>query len=205
MVDMTASLKPRSPLDRVRTPGTHGAVHTDGPGIVVGEVRDLALVAAMAAKNDREALANAVRDGFGLDLPMANRSAQDDHRVWAFAGLNKWYVMQPKTDGSTLMATLGEKLGDTATLADQTHGQTVLEIRGPAARDVLIKGVPVDLNPKTFAFGDVAAVSINHVHVLLWRTELDAYRIMVMRSFAADLWQFLTTMAAEYGYRVPAA
>jgi sarcosine oxidase subunit gamma len=203
--ETATKLTAQSPLAGIREPGIHGSPDPDGPGVTLSEVRNLARVCVMAAGNDRNALAKAMTDGLGLDLPEPNRTTQDKTRLVAFSGLNRYYVMQPKTDGPTLTATLREALGNTATLADQSHGMSVLEISGPAARDVLVKCVPVDLEPKHFAVGDAAVVTVNHIHVLFWRTELDTYRMMGMRGFARDLYEFLATMAAEYGYRVPAA
>jgi sarcosine oxidase subunit gamma len=197
-------LRPVSPLDAVREPGNHGTLGPDGPGVTLSEVRDVALVAVMAARRDRAALARAVDAGLGLALPEPNRSSGDAGLMLAFAGFNKWLAIGAKTDGPALMSRLGRALGDTATLADQSHGQTVLEIAGPAAREVLAKGAPVDLHPKVFAFGDVALTHMNHLHVLLWRQSLDSYRLVVMRSFARDLHTFLATQAAPVGYRVPA-
>lgn len=205
MPETATKLTAQSPLAGIREPGIHGSPGPDGPGVTLDEVRDLARVCVMAAGNDRHALATAMIDGLGLDLPAPNRTTQDTTRLVAFSGLNRYYVMQPGTDGQTLTATLREALGSTATLADQSHGMSVLEISGPAVRDVLAKGIPVDLEPKHFAVGDAAVVSVNHVHVLVWRTQLDTYRLMCMRGFARDLYDFLATMAAEYGYRVPAA
>jgi sarcosine oxidase subunit gamma len=202
---MTVPLTPRSPLDPVRVPGNHGAIGPEGPGVVLRERRNLALVSVMPAGRDRAALAGRLKAGLGLDLPAPNRTTQDETRLLAFAGLDKWMAVQPKTDGPALVAALRDALGDTARLADQSHGQVAIEIDGPAARDVLAKGVAVDLHPKVFAVGDAALVAINHVHVLLWRSGLDGYTLVVMRSFARDLWAFLTTMAGEYGYQVPAA
>ncbi len=204
MLDTANPLIAQSPLAAVYHPGVHGDPGPDGPEVVLSEVRDRALVSLMAAANDTDALADAVKTGLGLDLPEPNRTTQDHTRLLAFAGLNKWYAMQPGSEGPSLMRTLADALGETATLADQSHGQTVLEIAGEAARDVLAKGVAVDLDPKVFAVGDAAAVPVNHVHVLLWRTQLDTYRLMCMRGFARDLWEFLSAMAAPVGYRVPA-
>jgi len=203
--ETATKLTPQSPLAGIREPGIHGSPGPDGPGVTLREVRDLARVCVMAAANDRDALAKAMTYGLGLDLPDPNRTTQDQTRLVAFSGLNRYYVMQPKTDGQTLTATLREALGGAATLADQSHGMSVLEVSGPAARDVLVKCVPVDLEPKHFAVGDAAVVTANHIHVLFWRTQLDTYRLMCMRGFARDLHDFIATMAAEYGYRVPAA
>ena len=204
MPETATQLTPQSPLAGVRAPGIHGTPGSDGPGVTLREVRDLARVCVMAAANDEAALAKAMKDGLGLDLPGPNRTTQDETRLVAFSGVNRYYVMQPKTDGPTLTAALREALGSTATLADQSHGMSVLEMAGPAARDILVKCVPIDVEPKHFAVGDAAVVSTNHIHVLFWRTQLDTYRFMCMRGFARDLFEFLATMSAEYGYRVPA-
>ena len=202
MAETTTPLTPRSPLDAVRVPGNYGTVGPDGPGVRLRERRNLALVAFMASSGDGDTLGKAAKSGLGLDLPPPNRMSLGDELSLLFAGQNRWYALAERSDGPVLCKRLADALGTKATLADQSHGQTVLELSGPDARAVLAKGVPIDLDPKVFAVGDVAATSMNHVHILLWRTGLDSYEIMVMRGFARDLWDFLTTMAGEFGYQI---
>jgi len=202
VADKQRTLKPRSPLAAVLHPGEHGALDPDGPGVTLRERNDLALVAMIARPGRVADLRAKVKDGLGLDLPEPGRSAQGERLLLLWAGLDRWYAVQEGAFGHALQQRLRAAAGDAAALADQSHGQTVLRLEGPRVRDLLAKGAPVDLDPKVFAVGDVAATTINHTAVQLWRTGLDEYHLIVMRGFARDLWDFLTTMAGEYGYRV---
>lgn len=204
MADAEYNLTPRSPLAAVLKPGDHGAVGPDGPGVTLRERRDLALVSIAARPGGAETLNGKIKQGFGVELPAPGRSAHGErvHLLWA--GLDRWYAVQEGAFGHVLKQQLYQAIGDSGALVDQSHGQTVLRLEGPNVRDTLAKGAPIDLDPKVFAPGDVAATTINHTSVLIWRTALDEYHVVVMRGFARDLFEFLTTMAGEFGYRVVA-
>ena len=45
----------------------------------------------------------------------------------------------------------------------------LLELRGPRVRDVLAKGVSIDLHPRAFRTGDVAVTTASHLAVHLWQ------------------------------------
>ena len=48
---------------------------------------------------------------------------------------------------------LAERLKGLASISDQSGGRTVIRISGPRARDVLAKGLPIDLDPRGFPLG----------------------------------------------------
>ena len=57
-------------------------------------------------------------------------------------------------------------LAGRASLADHSDGYAVFEIAGAKARDVLAKGVPVDLHPGVFK-DDVAVTVIAHIGAIV--------------------------------------
>jgi heterotetrameric sarcosine oxidase gamma subunit len=85
---------------------------------------------------------------------------------------------------------------------DQSHGRVAIVIAGPKARAVLAKGTAIDLHPSRFRPGQVAMTQMAHVGVHLTQTRPDVFELLVFRSFAESLFEFLTAMAAEYGYEV---
>jgi sarcosine oxidase subunit gamma len=79
----------------------------------------------------------------------------------------------------------------------------VLTISGPRARDVLAKGLPIDLDPRAFPPGSAATSTISLMGVQLWQTgDTPGYEIAVFRSVSASFWRWLTASAAEFGYEV---
>jgi sarcosine oxidase subunit gamma len=94
-------------------------------------------------------------------------------------------------------------LGTHASIFDQGGSRVLLELRGPRVRDVLAKGVSIDLHPRSFRTGDVAVTTASHLAVQLWQVADDpVYRLLVVRTYFDSLWRWLAASAAEYGCEV---
>jgi methylglutamate dehydrogenase subunit D len=90
-----------------------------------------------------------------------------------------------------------------ASVAEQSDGRTVLRVAGPKARDVLAKGLPIDLHPRVFRTGDTALTVAALIGVQIWQTDdAPSYELAVFRGFARGFWHFLTESAAEYGCEI---
>jgi sarcosine oxidase subunit gamma len=90
-----------------------------------------------------------------------------------------------------------------ASISDQSGGRTVLRVSGPRARDVLAKGLPIDLHPRVFAPGSAATSAIALMGVQLWQIDdRPSYDIALFRSLSASFWRWLASSAAEFGYEV---
>ena len=99
-----------------------------------------------------------------------------------------------------------QNLKSLASISDQSGGRTVLRIGGPRARDVLAKGLPVDLDPRAFPLGSAATSTISLMGVQIWQTDdTRCYDIALFRSVSASFWRWLTASAGEYGYEVVGA
>ena len=83
------------------------------------------------------------------------------------------------------------------------RASVLLELRGPRVRDVLAKGVSIDLHPRSFRTGDVAVTTASHLAVHLWQVaDEPVYRVLVVRTWFDSLWRWLAASAAEYGCEV---
>ena len=103
----------------------------------------------------------------------------------------------------TLARDLAQRLEGLASISDQSGGRTVLRISGPRARDVLAKGLPIDLDPRGFPLGSAATSTISLMGVQLWQTgDPQSYDIAIFRSVSQSFWRWLTASAAEFGYEV---
>src|SRR4030095_9260063 len=90
-----------------------------------------------------------------------------------------------------------------AAVTDQSDARLVLRLSGASVREVLRKGVPVDLHPKAFRPGDVANTIVAHIGVQI--DMLDAaptFQVATPRSTVGSFWSWLTVSAAEFGYEV---
>ncbi len=87
---------------------------------------------------------------------------------------------------------LQAKLQGLASISDQSGGRTVLNISGRRARDVLAKGLPIDLDPRAFPLGSAATSAISHMGVQLWQMDdTRSYDIAIFRSLSESFWRWL--------------
>ena len=118
-------------------------------------------------------------------------------------GPGQWLAVSESLANETLARDLEAKLQGLASISDQSGGRTVLRISGRRARDVLAKGLPIDLDPRAFPLGSAATSVISHMGVQLWQVDdTRSYDIAVFRSLSESFWRWLTASAAEFGYEV---
>lgn len=206
MVDQTQSISwtPRRAWEGVITAGHFGI--SGNPGITV-TVRDAPGIATlMTGGNNPAALAAAVRTQLGLALPdkPAAISHGQYHIVWN--GPGQWLLLSETRDSFREMLTT---LAGVAAISDQSDSRIIFTLSGKHVRDVLAKGVMIDLHPKAFTEGAAALTSIAHMGITLWRgpdgTDGSIFNIAVPRSMAGSFWSWFTASAAEFGCSVSVA
>lgn len=78
-------------------------------------------------------------------------------------------------------------------------------IEGEHAARVLNRECPLDLGEGAFPAGRSAQSMLGHINATIYRPHDATLVVMVARSFAADAWHLLQTMAATEGHVVEAA
>ena len=79
-----------------------------------------------------------------------------------------------------------------------TDACTRLQIAGPEAATLLAAGTAVDLHPRSFPPGRGTATGFARMRVILLRTGLQQFELLIGRSHALSLWQWLAEAAAEF-------
>ncbi|MEA2928752.1 MAG: methylglutamate dehydrogenase subunit [Hyphomicrobiales bacterium] len=194
-----AVLQARSPLHGLARSGHHGRA---GPaGLTIVERTDIAFASVIARRGQRDALASAVRASFGLALPDGPRRVGKDGVAFAGIGPGQWIASGE--NAGDLAASLRERIGAFAAVADQSDSRLVLHLSGARVRDALVKGVPIDLHPRAFKTGDVASTLVAHVGVQIdMLDDAPVFQLTAPRSMAGSFWSWLTASAAEFGYDV---
>jgi heterotetrameric sarcosine oxidase gamma subunit len=197
-------LTPVSALAGAAVPGRFG--RPDGaPGVVIAERVGLGLATLAARKGQAGALAAAVQDAYGVDLPESSVVAQGPAVSFIGQGPGQWLAVSETLPNDALARDLSTRLQGLASISDQSNGRTVLRLSGACARDVLAKGLPIDLHPRVFVVGSAATSAIGHMGVQLWQVDdLPTYDIAALRSVSLSFWRWLTASAAEFGYEVAA-
>jgi sarcosine oxidase subunit gamma len=118
-------------------------------------------------------------------------------------GPGQWLAVSETLAGDALARDLKQRLKGLASVSDQSGGRTVLRLSGPRAREVLAKGLPIDLHPRAFGPGSAATSTISLMGVQLWQVDgAPTYDIALFRSLSASFWRWLTASEAEFGYEV---
>lgn len=109
-----------------------------------------------------------------------------------FIAPGEWLVVIPKL----LLPSLVDEMATVATLSgfasvDLTEGLTILELRGPNARQVLTSGCGLDLHPSEFRPGKNARTRLAQVAVLIDCRADDCYELYVARSLTDYLRSWL--------------
>ncbi|WP_131195177.1 sarcosine oxidase subunit gamma [Lichenihabitans psoromatis] len=195
MVDL--DLQPRSALAASRHPGLSGRPLGE-PGVVLAERLDLDAFMLLARKGQGDALRDRLVS-VGLDLPQGPRWSEALGIALVGVGPDVWLGITTR-DEMTEARQRFEPLALLCTLVEAGDARTILTVSGPRARDALAKLLTIDLHPRAFAVGSVAATVAGGISVLIWQVDpAPSYTIAVPRSFAKDLWHWLTDAAAEYG------
>lgn len=197
-----SSLASSSAFHGLLTPGRYGKTGGD-VGVTVTERVGLGLATVEVRKGQDEALKTAVRKTYGVDLPESATVVQGKDVCFIGSGPGQWVAVSQTLANEALAEGLIETLKGLASVSDQSSGRAVMRLSGPRVRDVLAKGVAIDLDPRVFQAGAVATSTLSHMGVLLWREgEAETYDVALFRSVAGSFWRWLTASAAEYGYEV---
>jgi methylglutamate dehydrogenase subunit D len=198
------SLSQRSGLEHLLQQGHSGPAGE--PGIVALLRTDLALAYVLARNGKAEALRRRVQDRFGLSLPIAAQRAPNagypgaEGLNFIWAGPSRWLAGTSAQAGASLEAMLRSELSGMASVINQTDGRCVFRISGPGLREVLAKGLPIDLDPRVFGPGDTALTLIGYINVHFWQVDnTPTYDFTVPRSFAASFCDWLFAAAASHG------
>lgn len=191
-----------SPLPRFAFTGHLSAVGSlpAGTGIAVTPCNDLALATVIARKGQAALLAERIRALFGITLPTGPKRVAAGGVAFIGMGPGQWLATgQADGDPQVFAAKLKQDLIGLASVSDQSDARAVLRLSGAAARQVLAKGLPIDLHPRVFGPGDAALSQIALIGAHVWQIdERPTYEIAVFRSLAGSFADWLIASAAEF-------
>ena len=157
--------------------------------LTLGEVRNFTLTQVAGFAKDYETGLAAIAGALPQDNDQAVES--NGRNVFRTGPLTFWFV-GPANDA--LAATLSGK----AIVTPLSSSRTRISIEGRAAREVLRKGIPIDLHETVFTPGKFAQTGVHHTPVLLHCTGENRFELYAMRTFAMNIWEWLEDAALEF-------
>ena len=130
-------------------------------------------------------------------LPQANDQAVESNGRTIFRTGQQafWFVGPDRDDLAARLAGPGNR---GAIVTPLSSSRTRISIEGRAARDVLRKGIPIDLHESVFTPGKFAMTGVHHTPVLLHCVSENRFELYAMRTFAFNVWKWLEDAALEF-------
>jgi len=202
---MVETYQRRSALAHLGLVGRAATSSKLGAGVTMSEIAHRAIVNIRGTASD-PAFASAVQTATGVALPpSANTVSAAGGRQIVWLGPNEWWVTGMDGEADFLVETLRENfIGQHAIACDVSESRAILALKGPKAREVLMRGVSLDLHPRAFHVGQCAQTGLSRANVLLHRTDDTTFEIYVLKSFSDYLWRWLEKAAVDFNLAVEA-
>ncbi|WP_249975572.1 sarcosine oxidase subunit gamma [Vreelandella olivaria] len=169
-------------------------------------LRERALLGHLIVRGGAIALDEAVRGVLGISLPGQPQTLVQDasgERSIQWLSPDEWLVIVPGGEEFPLETRLRERLGSAHyAISDVSGGQTLLELAGEAARELLMKTVIYDVHPSHFPVGKGVTTVFAKAATMLRRPDEERWELVVRRSFADYCYRWLLDAGAEYGVNV---
>lgn len=198
MADLT-TLR-RSPLRDLANETGNGAV-TGDRWVRLLEVPFLTMVSIRVDPESESARRIEVVLGTSLPRAVGETTHHGAYTV-LWLGPDEWLVVSTREVAAELGAATE---GGHAAIVDVSANRTLLEVAGPSARDALEKGCPADLHPRSFPDGTAITTTLARVPVLLWKVDMDLFRILPRASLAPYVATWLLDAVQEFAPQASAA
>ena len=189
---MSDAIRLESPLVRFDL-DKRAALGTNGAGVIVTERAFRGYLDLRGDASDPR-FGDAVTSVVGAPPPrIANTVTDTEAATIGWLGPDEWLIITTGESLASMQAALETALtGVRSSVTDISGGQTELVLRGPAVRDVLAKGCPLDLHPKVFGHGQCAQTHLARAAVFIRPLEGESgYGLVFRRSFADYVWEWL--------------
>ncbi len=162
------------------------------------EISEAPLKAMISLRGDHSdpKMARAVKAVTGAAVPEMRRVSHGTTGSAIWMSSDELLLITDYTQTDFSIATLETKLKGTHFMATNvSDARAVFVISGPAAREVLAKGAPIDLSSNGFSPGDVRRTRLGQLAAAIWMEEDNSFRLICFRSVAEFMFEWLKTAA----------
>ena len=152
--------------------------------VCISSVADFALVSIALPLGEEAGALKAIKASFGAELPDPGRYVRGkEGQALIRTGPDQALVMftHSTADAARVVA---DKLKDAAYLTDQSDVWVALDVEGKGARTALERICPLDLHPDSFSVEMAQRTVMEHLGVLILRTDDNSFRLLSASSSA---------------------
>ncbi|MFB9147326.1 sarcosine oxidase subunit gamma [Halomonas alkalicola] len=175
-------------------------------------LRERAMLGHLILRGGAIVLDEAVRGVLGFGLPgRPNTLTQDEggERSIQWLSPDEWLLIVPGGEEFALEGRLREALGDARdtsvknyAIVNVSGGQTLLELEGEMARELLMKSTPYDVHPDAFPVGKGVTTVFAKANLILRRPSEERWELVLRRSFADYCYRWILDAGSEYAIGV---
>ena len=155
---------------------------------------DLAIVSIATPLDGQDALAEALRNGWSLDIPDPTRSTLSGEVRAIRTSPDQMMLIFPHATPDA-EAAVRDRLAGTGYTTDQTESWIVLEVAGPDTLSAMERICPLDL--LSFEIGGTGRTVMEHMGAMAIRTGDDVFLLLSASSSAES---FLHAVETSYRY-----
>ncbi len=202
MMDQLPGAGPRaeSPLQHVDLDSL-----TDSEAQSAGvQLRERKLLGHLVLRGSREnaSFLNGVERVVGMALPETLQSVASETRSLGWISPDEWLLILPGNEAFEVEQQLREAIEGHYAVVNVSGGQTLIELSGEQAVNVLKKSTGYDLHAGNFPPGKVVTTTFAKTQAVIRRIDDTRWELIIRRSFADYVWLWLQDAAAEYGLSV---
>src|SRR3990167_5291934 len=149
--------------------------------------------------------AGGVHKALGLELPVALTLVANGATSLQWLGPDEWLLIVPGGSEFAVEQKLRAALdGQHIAVVNVSGGQTLVELKGPKVREMLMKSSIYDVHPSNFPVGKAVGTMFAKSQLVIRHTGEDTWELVVRRSFADYIWLWMQDASAEYGLAIEA-
>ncbi len=168
------------------------------------QLRELKLLGHLVLRGSRDnaSFVNGVEQVLGLTLPQTLQSVEQGTRSLRWISPDEWLLVLPGEEAFEVEQQLREAIEGHYAVVNVSGGQTLIELSGASAVNLLKKSTGYDVDASNFPPGKVVTTTFAKTQAIIRRVDEVRWELVVRRSFADYLWQWLLDASAEFGLSV---
>jgi len=153
--------------------------------VSIREIESLDIISLAVPTGGEKQISTALKNQFGLAMPKSGKfssaSRGDAQLLWM--SQDQFFLLRPETTSNPAHA-VAELLNNRAYVTDQSDSYAILEVSGNRALEALERICPVNLHEDEFKIGSIARTMMEHLGVVIMKTETNKWTLMSSRSSA---------------------